>query len=81
MMESEEPNLMEKESTPSSILPNKSVKGLIDELVAGGERSPTRIAHALNGAGFRTQTGTRFERSTGLIRIRVKSSNFRSLII
>lgn len=65
----EEPNLMENEAvlTPSPIL-SKSVKRLIGELVAGGERSPTRIANALNDAGFRTQTGTCFERSNPQIK-------------
>ena len=72
MVESEETDGMENEAVPSPppILPNQplTVKGLIDEMVAGGERSPTRIANALNDAGFRTQTKTRFERSNPQIK-------------
>jgi hypothetical protein len=42
---------------------NKPIKIFIADLVATGERSPARIARALNGAGYRTGTGTEFQRS------------------
>ena len=47
-------------SAPTNI---PSVKEFIADLVANGERSPTVIARAMNDAGYRTGTGSEFQRS------------------
>ena len=40
-----------------------TVKAFIADRVAAGERSPAKIAKALNAAGYRTGTGSEFQRS------------------
>lgn len=45
-----------------------TIKAFIAHLVASSERSPTKIANALNQAGYRTQTKTEFQRSNPQIK-------------
>ena len=54
---------------PASPAPARlTVKEFIAHLVQLGERSPAKIAKALNQAGYRTQKGTEFERSNPQIK-------------
>jgi len=56
----------EPEESPLSILPKKlftKPTEFIASLIESGERSPSRIAKALNEAGYRTQALSLFERS------------------
>ena len=60
---------MERERASSSILPKeRTVKEFVADLVAAGERSPTAIAKALTAAGYRTGTGSEFQRSNPQIK-------------
>jgi hypothetical protein len=52
-----------------------TVKEFIAHLVELGERSPTKIAKALNQAGYRTKTGTPFERSSPQIAAALKAKD------
>jgi hypothetical protein len=74
------PGRVEKEaSTSPSILPNskakRSVKDFIGGLVAAGERSPTKLAQALNDSGYRTGTGSEFKRSNPQIAAALKAKD------
>jgi hypothetical protein len=64
----------------SSILPDsgpakRSVKAFIADLVAAGERSPTKLAQALNDSGYRTGTGSEFKRSNPQIAAALKAKD------
>jgi hypothetical protein len=52
-----------------------TVKAFIADLVAAGERSPARIAKALNQAGYRTGTGSEFQRSNPQIAAALKAKD------
>lgn len=59
---------------PASPAPARlTVKEKIDELIASGERSPSKIARALNEAGYLTNTRTPFERSNPQITKAIKA--------
>jgi hypothetical protein len=49
------------------IQPAKPVHEFVANLIAGGERSPSQIAKALNKAGYRTGTGSEYIRSSTVI--------------
>lgn len=52
-----------------------TVKAFIADLVAAGERSPSAIAKALNASGYRTGTGSEFQRSNPQIADALKAKD------
>jgi hypothetical protein len=62
-------------SEPVSGIQRKTIKEFISDLVTSGERSPAKIAKALNDSGYRTGTGSEFKRSNPQIASALKAKD------